>query len=157
MDHKNRVEMKWLSVVLVFFMGIVSCQNKPCREIQAEKMGRNQEVKNPNLTGAAQDGNLGSKSPNPIESEASSKAAQLKVRVYKPDGSLQCGMGHKIPLEEMERELKGISVSSRINQNDGLMRIQVCGAPTGQCNIYEIDRKDLAKALNLGFKEWTLD
>lgn len=83
-------------------------------------------------------------------------AAQDRVRVYKPDGSLQCGQGRAIPLTEMEKDLAVKSYSS-INKNDGMMRIQVCGAPTGNCNIYEIDRKDLGTALKNGFKEWTFE
>ena len=84
-------------------------------------------------------------------------AAQDRVRVYKPDGSLQCGQGRAIPLTEMEKDLKGVKSYSGINKNDGMMRIQVCGSPTGNCNIYEIDRKDLGTALKNGFKEWTFE
>lgn len=84
-------------------------------------------------------------------------AAQDRVRVYKPDGSLQCGQGRAIPLTDMEKDLKGIKTYSSINKNDGMMRIQVCGSPTGNCNIYEIDRKDLGNALKNGFKEWTFE
>ncbi len=77
-----------------------------------------------------------------------------KIKVFKADGSLQCQQGQKISLEEMEKTLQGIQVYSRTNQNDGKMRIQMCGAPTGNCNIYEIDRENLEKVLGLGFKEW---
>jgi hypothetical protein len=35
-----------------------------------------------------------------------------------------------------------------------MMRIQVCGAATGYSNVYEIDQKDLEKALKLGFRKW---
>lgn len=128
----------------ILFAGLlmVGCQNKPCREIQAEKMAQKNE-KNP--VALAADG----KSVTPTT------AGQLKVKVFKPDGTLQCGMGSKIPLETMEKELKGIKVFSKTNQNDGLMRIQVCGAPTGQSNVYEISRTDLEKALKAGFKEWS--
>jgi hypothetical protein len=66
-------------------------------------------------------------------------------------------MGKKISLEEMQKELKGIEVFSKTNQNDGLMRIQVCGAPTGDSNVFEIKQEDLEKALKLGFKQWTLN
>lgn len=80
-----------------------------------------------------------------------------RVKVCKTDGSLQCGQGNPISLEEMQKQLKGIKVYSSLNKNDGLMRIQVCGAPTGNHNIYEIDRKDLEAALKAGFKEWTFE
>lgn len=80
-----------------------------------------------------------------------------RVKVFKPDGSLQCGQGKAISLGEMQKELKGIQVHSSFNKNDGLMRIQVCGAPTGNSNVYEIDRKDLDAAVKAGFKEWTAE
>jgi len=79
------------------------------------------------------------------------------VKVYKPDGSLQCGQGKAIPVADMQKELKDIKVYSSSNQNDGMMRIQVCGSPTGNNNVYEIDRKNLEAAIKLGFKEWTFD
>ncbi len=77
-----------------------------------------------------------------------------RVRIYKPDGSLQCNQGEAIPLPDMEKDLAGIQVFSRGRRNDGVMRIQLCGSPTGMCNVYEIPRKDLAAALKLNFKEW---
>ncbi len=80
-----------------------------------------------------------------------------RVKVAKPDGSLQCGQGKAVPVKEMQKELKEITVYSSTNKNDGMMRIQVCGAPTGNYNVYEIDRKDLDAALKAGFKEWTFE
>jgi hypothetical protein len=77
-----------------------------------------------------------------------------RVFVYKLDGSLQCGQGSKIGIDSMKKELDGIEVFSSENKHDGMMRIQVCGAPTGYANVYEIDQKDLEKALKLGFKKW---
>lgn len=80
-----------------------------------------------------------------------------RVKVFKYDGSLQCGQGKKIAPADMQKDLKGIEVFSSSNQNDGMMRIQLCGSPTGNANVYEIDRKDFEAALKLGFKEWTLE
>lgn len=85
------------------------------------------------------------------------ESALDKVKVYKPDGSLQCGQGKAIPVADMQKDLKGIKVYSSSNQNDGMMRIQVCGSPTGNANVYEIDRTNLEAAIKLGFKEWTFD
>jgi hypothetical protein len=79
------------------------------------------------------------------------------IRVYKYDGSLQCGMGKSIPLEEMKADLKNIKIISAAHKNDGLMRIQLCGSPTGNANVFEILKDDLDKALALGFREWTFD
>jgi hypothetical protein len=80
-----------------------------------------------------------------------------RVKVYKADGSLQCGQGLAVPLADMQKDLKDIKVYSSFNKNDGMMRIQVCGSPTGNSNVYEIDRKNLEAAIKLGFKEWTYD
>lgn len=77
-----------------------------------------------------------------------------KVKVYKVDGSLQCGMGKAISVQEMQKEFGTLPVYKAENKNDGMMRIQVCGSPTGQCNVFEIDRKNLDAAIKLGFKEW---
>lgn len=94
------------------------------------------------------------KTPATSEVPVTKSATTERVKVFKADGSLQCGQGKAIPVAEMQKQLKGITVYSSMNKNDGMMRIQVCGAPTGNSNVYEIDRKDLEAALKLGFKEW---
>lgn len=78
-----------------------------------------------------------------------------RIFVAKPDGSLQCEKGKKIPPEVMRDELKDIEVFSQANKQDSLMRAAVCGSPTGFSNVFQIQRKDLAQALKLGFTEWT--
>ncbi len=77
-----------------------------------------------------------------------------KVKVSKPDGTLQCNQGKLISLSEMQKELKDITVFSAVSQHDGMMRIQVCGAATGQYNVYEILETDLDKAKSFGFQIW---
>lgn len=84
-------------------------------------------------------------------------SAADRVKVFKFDGSLQCGQGKAIPAATMQSELEGIHVYSASTKNDGMMRIQVCGSPTGMANVFEIDRKNLEAALKRGFKEWTAD
>lgn len=76
------------------------------------------------------------------------------VLIYKFDGSKQCKQGKVISLKNMERELKGIDVFSSKKKNDGLMHLSVCGGETGNANVYEIAKKDLAKAKKRGFKIW---
>ncbi len=80
-----------------------------------------------------------------------------RIKVSKLDGSLQCNQGKKIALADMQKDLGTIQVFSSQNLNDGLMRIQKCGSPTGLHNVYEIDKKDLEAALAAGFKEWLVD
>jgi hypothetical protein len=79
------------------------------------------------------------------------------VRVFKYDGSQQCGMGKAISLATMQNELKGIQVISSENKADGLMHMTVCGGNTGNANVYTILKKDLASAAKAGFREWTFD
>jgi hypothetical protein len=77
-----------------------------------------------------------------------------KVKVYKADGTLQCNQGDKISIDTMAKELTGITIYSKENKHDGLMRIQLCGKPTGNNHVFEIDETNLEKALSLGFKTW---
>lgn len=118
------------------FLLAVGCQNTPCRNVKT------------------QDSSVRLASSQSLQTEG---VKTLKVKVFKADGSLQCGMGKKKSLDDMQKELKGIQVYSKSNQNDGLMRIQVCGSPTGDANIFEINQEDLDKALKLGFKQWTFN
>lgn len=80
------------------------------------------------------------------------KPTDRTILVYKPDGSLQCGMGKSITAEDMEKELSGIAVSFREKRSDGLMHIQACGQPTGMVNVYEIPERSLSAAEKRGFK-----
>jgi hypothetical protein len=83
------------------------------------------------------------------------KDSNLKtVKVFKLDGSLQCNQGSPISLETMKSELSGVKIITSEKRNDGMMRIQVCGQPTGQCNIFEIAESDLEAAKAKGFKIW---
>jgi hypothetical protein len=77
-----------------------------------------------------------------------------QVQVYKYDGTLQCGLGQEIPLDEMGKELKGsgIEVLSMHKGNDGLTHISVCGASTGAINAFEIRRDVLPAAQKLGYR-----
>lgn len=84
-----------------------------------------------------------------------SKTAENRVLVAKPDGSQQCEENSGKSLDEMAKELGKVEVFRQFKKNDGMMRIQVCGAPTGIHNVYEIDKKDLQKALDIGFKTWS--
>jgi hypothetical protein len=80
-----------------------------------------------------------------------------RIKVYKNDGSLQCGMGKKIAVDVMQNELGKIPVFSSVNRNDGMMHMQQCGTPTGFVNVFEIPKKDLEAAKKAGFKLWTFD
>ncbi len=75
--------------------------------------------------------------------------------VYKPDGTIQCDKFQGVALDTMEQELKSadIKVFSRRKGYDGREGIALCGAPTGQINVYEIASSDVSEAVRLGFKQ----
>jgi hypothetical protein len=119
-----------LHKILMPFLALLifgACANHPCRAVDVTRL-----------------------------SEANMPASQhdSHVFVYKYDGSKQCGMGVTIPIEDMAKELDGKPIFSRKSQNDGFMRIQVCGAQTGNAHVFEILEKDLASAKLLGFQSW---
>lgn len=117
----------------------LSCQSKPC--------------------------NIQDRTVNAAEAQAvDAKVAALKkdstmktIKVFKPDGTLQCNQGKAISLKDMEAELKQIKIISSSKVHDGLMRLQVCGQPTGMSNVFEIAETDLEKAKAFGFKLWKKD
>jgi len=76
------------------------------------------------------------------------------VQIFKYDGTLQCGMGGEIPLEEMAKELEtaGVDVVTSRKGTDGLVHISVCGSSTGAINVYVIDRGALPAAERLGYR-----
>ncbi|MBL7542380.1 MAG: hypothetical protein JNL11_01120 [Bdellovibrionaceae bacterium] len=81
-------------------------------------------------------------------------SAADRVRVFKPNGSLQCGQGKSIDVATMSKDLKDIHIYKSSVENDGKIRIQMCGVPTGNVNVYEIDKTSLESALSFGFTEW---
>jgi hypothetical protein len=107
------------------------------------------------LTGCAQ-GNCRSQTsaPRSTAEAASGATTRVKVKVFKYDGSLQCGEGASVTLLQMQKDLKSIQVFSSENKADGLMHISQCGTPTGRANVYEIERENLERAKLNGFKEW---
>ena len=76
------------------------------------------------------------------------------IEVFKPDGTLQCGMGSEVSLEKMAAQLRaaGVEVLGSRKGSDGLMRAAVCGAETGAINLYRIPADDLEAAAAAGFR-----
>ncbi len=120
-------------VVFISSILILACTNHPCKIEER--------------TDIVMTGNEKASSAN--------KDLTQRVFVYKPDGSQQCGLGERIDLNIMKKQLGSIEVFSQNSLHDGMMRIQVCGQPTGQCNVFEINKKDVDFALGRGFKKWT--
>lgn len=94
----------------------------------------------------------GGKKQTPAPSQgAPSEAAQ--VWISRPDGSLSCGMKEAQSLETAAAELEkaGVRVFGSAKGNDGKMRAQMCGLPTGNLNRFKILEADVEKAKGLGF------
>ena len=72
------------------------------------------------------------------------------------DGSRQCEPDSGRPPEDFKKKLvqANIEVLGVSRKSDGLMRIQICGAPTGQHFVFTIPAADVDKALSLGFIRW---
>ncbi len=77
------------------------------------------------------------------------------IWVYKYDGGKQCDRRPPVGIKTAQKDLGEIPVLEAKKQNDGLMRIQACGAPTGMANTYKINKADLSDAEARGFKPWT--
>lgn len=101
-----------------------------------------------------QQARTGEKPPARVESATSSASSdQTKIRVFKADGSKQCQKSKTTDLKVAEAELKkaGVTILSSAKQPDGMMHPQVCGAPTGMANTFEIAPADFDKAKKAGF------
>lgn len=135
---------KMLSVIAIL---VVGCASGNCR-YQAEQKAVQNAANNPTATAESKpDAGL----------PAGAQMKSDRVKVFKYDGSLQCGMGKAIALDTMKKDLKGITIYSSANLQDGLMHVSACGTPTGKANVYEIDRVNLEKAIKAGFREWTFE
>ena len=57
-------------------------------------------------------------------------------------------------LDRAQQQLRQnqIATSSAYCANDGMMRVQLCGAPQGKLGLYKIKQTKLAQAQALGFK-----
>ena len=75
--------------------------------------------------------------------------------VFKPDGTIHCDKSKGVALDSMKQELTSadIKVFSMRKGYDGREGIALCGATTGQINVYEIASSDVPEAVRLGFKK----
>ncbi|MEZ0056190.1 hypothetical protein ACVII1_004334 [Bradyrhizobium elkanii] len=78
---------------------------------------------------------------------AANGAAAADLRVYRPDGSLQCNLGQARTLDQDKAVLEslGAHVISQEKKSLPFKIIQMCGAPTGQANTYVISEGDWLK------------
>jgi hypothetical protein len=100
-------------------------------------------------------GSSGSGAKSAATGDSSAVKSDNTLLIYKADGSLQCEKTKGLLPEEMEKQfLDGIKVFSRDKRADGLMHIQICGAPTGKINVFEILASQLTEAETRGFKKF---
>ncbi|MCC8960330.1 hypothetical protein H8B02_45105 [Bradyrhizobium sp. Pear77] len=78
---------------------------------------------------------------------AATSAAAADLRVYRPDGSLQCNQGQARTLDQDKAVLEslGAHVVGQEKRQLPFKIIQMCGAPTGQANTYVISEADWQK------------
>ncbi|MGF1684833.1 hypothetical protein [Photobacterium minamisatsumaniensis] len=74
----------------------------------------------------------------------------MAVRVYQWNGTLQCGMGNEISLEEMQGQLERLvgKVTSPEKRHLPFNVLSACGLPTGQVNTYLISNKQSRELFN---------
>ena len=77
-----------------------------------------------------------------------------RVWIKRSDKSLQCQPKGAQSLEDAAHDLgkAKIRVLESKKVSDGKMRIQMCGAPTGEENAFLIEKSDLELARTLGFQ-----
>ena len=128
--------IKFISI-LIFAATLNSCSTTQCKpeDLAAQKKPTNEKI---------------TKSIKP-------ENYMKKIKVYKQDGSVQCEDVTGTSLEKMSVELSGLTIHQKEKKHDGLLRAQMCGNPTGQCNVFEINETDLIHVEKLGFKIWKND
>lgn len=98
------------------------------------------------------DGTTFVKVEDDVKTISEQEMANEMIAIGKSDQSLQCGYNIGVSIDDMREELASITILKTEKKHDGLVRIQSCGAPTGMMNVYYIYRKDVKKAVKLGYK-----
>lgn len=90
----------------------------------------------------------------PTEPGPELSARKGNVWVVRPDGSKSCGVKKGITPKAAAQELEsaGVKVLKQRMGHDGLMRMQVCGADTGNLVELLIDGQGLPTASRIGFR-----
>lgn len=76
------------------------------------------------------------------------------VQVYRSAQVLQCEPASGISLAQAEAELAHAGIAARCGQvaQDGVMRIQMCGADSGRIHLFRVAAHQLAAAKALGYE-----
>lgn len=86
--------------------------------------------------------------------DAPAHMASRFMEVARSDGSLQCGSGPAVSLEETvaEVEAAGVKVDDARKAHDGHKRIAMCGASTGNIHVLTIGTGNFDTVQTLGFE-----
>lgn len=97
----------------------------------------------------------GAESQHPEEKVLIEKQG-TQAKVFKHDKSIQCE-SDGIPVDDMRLELAkaGVDVICAQKEHDGMNRTAVCGAATGNINVFYIHNNNIPDAEKLGFKSVT--
>jgi hypothetical protein len=82
-------------------------------------------------------------------------AAANQVWITRPDGAQSCSTSGGQSLDDGAAELRKskVRVLESRKGNDGKMRAQMCGIPSGSTNSFLIPKEDLARAVAQGYVE----
>ncbi len=95
----------------------------------------------------------------PVPFPFSKSLLNKTIKIFKYDGTLQCGMGKEVALSEMKNDLEKADVNV-ISYEKRLVPYfipTVCGIPTGRVNVYEIYVSDFEKIKDMDFTLWIFD
>lgn len=95
-------------------------------------------------------------SPNMQPSPMPPTSNQQSVWIAKDLGLKQCEqLSAQDSLDRMQQKLhrNQIKTLTAYCADDGMMRVQMCGAPQGKLGLYKIKQAQLAKAQSLGFQQ----
>jgi hypothetical protein len=138
------MEFKIKTLFVVFaFMLVAGCAHDSCNNVP-------QRPQTADVPPAVEPGGFGRN----VQSDSASLPPDA-VLISKPTGELQCGQGKATPLDDVLKTLrsKKIKVYEAHTQSDGMVHMDLCGSPKGEIHVVAIAKKDLKKALKLGFQE----
>ena len=136
-------------VLLGAIYALCGCSTGPCNNVPREHASSEKPVST--ATATLEHPAVGLENPNVDSVDGGF------INVFKKTGERQCGTQSATPIEDVKKQLLmlKIPVSHFATQSDGLMHMQVCGAPTDKIYVFEIASKYSKKALGAGFRLWT--
>lgn len=97
---------------------------------------------------------MSKRAPSADPQQTSTAAQEETVWVGKSDSAISCQKTRGIEIDKMASNLTAadIKIYAKRKLHDGKMRIQMCGVDKGDMNGFLIPKKDLEKAVALGFQ-----